>query len=53
MFNLIGLPLTTDSQIKNANFLLPIVSLTNNNTAIPALVIQSNSVESKVNQTSK
>lgn len=53
MFNLIGLPLTDITQIKNANFLLPIASLTNNNKAIPTLTIQSNSVETKVNQTSK
>ena len=53
MFNLIGLPLTTENQIKNANFLLPIVSLTNTNNPIPTVVISSNSVETKVNQTSK
>lgn len=52
MFNLVGLPLTDITQLKTNN-IIPLVTLTNNKSSIPLVNIQSNTVETKVLQTTK
>lgn len=52
MFDLVGLPLTSADQVKNSNFTLPILALTNNLSTIPITAIQSNFIDNKVNQSS-
>lgn len=52
MFNLVGLPLTDVSQIKSDSS-IPITTLTNNTNTVPLVNIQSNTVETKVVQTTK
>jgi hypothetical protein len=52
MFNLVGLPLTTEEEIK-ATTTVPVTELNNNNNTVPLVNVQSNTVETKVLQTTK
>lgn len=52
MFNLIGLPLTAEEELKSTTT-VPITELNNNTNNVPLVNVQSNTVETKVVQTTK